>query len=70
MATTLMTAPHPGLIVPPEFSLPGASRTVRPLTMACPTCGGDAEWQWAWAPPTGSTVYPSITCPACDMRTV
>jgi hypothetical protein len=59
---------HPGMIVPPEFRLPTLVVAARPLTMPCPTCGGDAAWQWVWAAAGGGTAYPAIDCPGCDHR--
>jgi len=55
-----------GMITVPEFRLPTLVVTARPLTMPCPTCGGDASWQWVWTAAGGGTDYPAISCPDCD----
>ncbi len=40
----------------------------RPLTMPCPTCGGDALWQWVRPDVVATaTDYPSVDCPVCDI---
>ena len=42
----------------------------RPLTMPCPTCGGDALWQWHMPVDRNGTVYPGVDCQACTAREV
>jgi ssDNA-binding Zn-finger/Zn-ribbon topoisomerase 1 len=62
-----MTAPHPGLIVAPEFDLTVQPPvTARPLTMPCPDCGADALWQWSMPMDRNGTFYPGVECPKCD----
>jgi len=67
MATTLMTAPHPGLIVAPEFDLAVQPAAPRPLTMPCDVCGADALWEWAMPTDRNGTDYPGVEYPVCDV---